>query len=120
MWNSNIAIHINRIILGLTMSVAGFLKLFVFKPAGVVGMLTSLSFPAPSFFAWVLILSEIIFGLAVLFNLKVEYTAFPLAIILIIAGLTFWGEWSGLLLHFAAASNLWFLAAKDHEHRHKK
>ncbi len=124
---------VNRILLGLLMLVPGLIKLFVFKPTGVTSMLSGLGFPIPMFFAWVLILSEIIFGIAILANWKVEFTAWPPLIILVIGGLVTpdWSnpQWPTILLHLVVASNYWLLASwackKDHmtgEHKmhHKK
>ena len=48
-------------------------------------MLTGINFIAPTFFAWVLLLSELIFGLAVLVGYKVKYTALPLAFVMLVA-----------------------------------
>ena len=59
---------VNRILLGLLILVAGLTKLFVFTPSGVVENVTGkivLFSWAPLFWAWVLILSEIIFGIAI-------------------------------------------------------
>lgn len=123
---------VNRILLGLLMLVPGVIKLFIFKPAGVTQMLSGLGFPIPGFFAWILILSEIIFGLAILANWKLEYTAWPPVIILVIAGLIT-PDWSNpqyptILLHLVAASNYWLLASwackthmtSDHKGMHHK
>ncbi|MDP4039612.1 MAG: DoxX family protein [Candidatus Pacearchaeota archaeon] len=108
--NEKTAWEVNRVILGLLMLVAGLLKLFVVKPAGVTGMLTGLGFPAPLFFAWVLLLSEIIFGIAILAKYKLEWTTWPPVIILVIAAFTAsWANWTTLILHIVAASNYWLL-----------
>ncbi|MBI2672436.1 DoxX family protein, partial [Candidatus Woesearchaeota archaeon] len=49
-----------RIVIGILFLLPGIMKLM--DPAGITGMLTGLGFPAPSLLAWVLLLSEIIFG----------------------------------------------------------
>ena len=108
---------LNRIVLGLLMLVAGLLKLFVMGPSAIVSMMSGIAIFAwaPMFWAWVLILSEILFGLAILAKWKLEWTTIPPAIIMVVAGLTvYWGNWSSLLLHFAAASNylLWMAMNK--------
>ena len=61
---------INRILLGLLMLVPGLLKLFVVGPTGVSGMMSGISIFAwaPFFWAWLLILAEIISGAAILAN----------------------------------------------------
>ena len=108
----HVASKVNWILLGLLMVVPGALKLFVSKPSAVVGMLTGLGFPAPSFFAWILILSEILFGVLILARWNLKYTTIPPMIIMVVAGLTvFWGQWPGLLLHLTAAANYWMLGA---------
>ena len=71
MFNKN-AGTVNRVLLGLLMLVPGLLKIFIMKPAAVVGMLSGFGFPVPTFFAWVLMLSEIVFGIAILANWKME------------------------------------------------
>ena len=124
---------VNRILLGLLMLVPGLIKLFVFKPSGVTGMLTGFGFPLPMFFAWLLIISEIIFGIAILANWRVQYTALPPIIILVIAMLVTlpWGEFSKIqastaLFHLVAASNYWLISqagrtkSKMHEIGHGK
>ena len=111
------ALTINRVLLGLAMLLPGLLKLFVMKPEAIVGMLGGLGFPAATFFAWILILSEIVFGAAILLNWKLNYTTIPPAIILIVASFTVhWGniptDWSTLpavLVHLGLASNYWLL-----------
>jgi putative oxidoreductase len=75
-----------RVTIGLMLLLAGINK--IKGPDNVVGMLTNLGFPAPTVFAWILILSEIIFGALVLIGWKVRYTTWPLAIILAVAWLT--------------------------------
>ena len=72
-----------RLTLGLLFVVAGIGKLL--DPEGISGMLGSLGFPAPTFFAWLLLLSEIVFGLAVLVGWKLNYTVWPLVVIMVVA-----------------------------------
>jgi len=75
-----------RIALGLLFIVPGLTKLMA--PSGVIGMLGSLGFPAPAFWGWLLLLSEIIFGLALVFGFKVKWTVWPLVIVLLVATFT--------------------------------
>ncbi|MEK6800631.1 MAG: DoxX family protein [Nanoarchaeota archaeon] len=108
----DLAMKVNWLLLGLLMLVAGLVKLFIMKPSAVVGMLSGMGFPAATFFAWILILSEIVFGALILAKWKLKYTVIPPMIILIIAAFaTNWGNWAGLLLHLLAASNYWVLGS---------
>ena len=107
----DIAHTVNRVLLGLVMIVPGLLKLFVLGPSAVVGMLSTLGFPAATFFAWLLILSEILFGAAVLIGWKLEYTAIVPAVILVIAGLLVYRkDYGSLLMHLVIASNFALIA----------
>ncbi len=72
-----------RVVIGILFLQAGINKFA--NPDGVVGMLTGIGFPAPVFFAWILLLSEIIFGALILVGYKVKYTAWPLVIIFLVA-----------------------------------
>ena len=101
------------ILLGLLMLVPGLMKLFVVKPAAVVGMLSAwtLFSWAPTFWAWLLILSEIVFGVLILARYKLKYTTIPPMIILLVAGL---GNFStsnltGLIFHLLAVVGYWGL-----------
>ena len=75
-----------RLALGIMFIIAGFNKFS--NPDGPIGMLTGLGFPAPTFFAWLLLLSEIVFGALVLIGWKVKYTVWPLVIVLAVAAFT--------------------------------
>ncbi len=72
-----------RIFLGLLFLVPGIFK--ITNPAGIIGMLGGLGFPLATFFGWLVILSEIGFGLALLLGYKVKYTVWPLIVIMIVA-----------------------------------
>lgn len=105
---------VNRILLGLLMLVPGLIKLFYMGSDAVTGMLSGMGFPAPAFFAWVLILSEIVFGLAILARWKLHYTVWPPIVIMLVAavlGLMNSGVTglSGFLLHLVAASAYFML-----------
>lgn len=65
---------------------AGVMKLM--GPDAITGMLGGLGFPAPAFWAWVLILAEVLGGLAVLVGFQLKYATVPLAIILLVAIVT--------------------------------
>jgi putative oxidoreductase len=75
-----------RVTLGALFLVMGINKFQ--DPEGIIGMLGGIGFPAAAFFGWLLLLSEIIFGAAILVGYKVRYTAWPLAIILAVALVT--------------------------------
>ena len=114
------ALMVNRILLALVMLVPAFFALFIWKPAGVIANLTGLGFPAPVFFAWLLIIVEVVFGLAVLFKWQLKYTVWPPIIILVVAAFTAWlGNWIQIVLHLAVASNFWLLGFSG-EGRHGK
>ena len=86
---------------------AGIGKLL--NPGGPTGMLQSLGFPVAGFFAWVLLLSEIVFGLSILVGWKVKYTAWPLAFILLVAVLLVTlpsGNWSSVFFHLLGIGSL--------------
>ena len=72
-----------RIGIGGLFITTGLTKLM--GPAGVVGMLSKIGFPAPTFWAWLLIFVELLFGVAVLTGFKLKYATVPLAIVLIVA-----------------------------------
>lgn len=72
-----------RVTIGLLFTLAGFNKVTGIE--GVTGMLSGMGFPVAVLFAWILALAELIFGVLVLVGYKTEYTAWPLAVILLIA-----------------------------------
>lgn len=74
-----------RIVIGLLFFIMGINKLS--NPDEITGMLASLGFPIAALFAWILILSEIIFGVLIFVGYKTKYTAWPLALILVVAWL---------------------------------
>lgn len=117
----NAAIKTHWILLGLLMLVPGLMKLFIMGPSAVSGMLSGIALFAwaPTFWAWVLILSEIIFGIAILAKWKLQYTVIPPMIILAVATLFVAINWSSLmqtawpnvLFHLLAISGYWMLGA---------
>jgi len=84
--NKGYGLAILRIVAGLLFLLPGIMKLM--DPAGITGMLIGLGFPAPSFLAWILLLSEIIFGASLIVGWKTKYTTWPLVIVLLVATLT--------------------------------
>lgn len=108
---------VNLVLLGLVMLLPGLMKLFIMKPSAVSGFLAGLGFPAPTFFAWILIIAEIGSGIAILTRWKIKHIVWLPIIILVIAGLTTsitWqsigqSQWPGFLMHIALASNYWLI-----------
>jgi len=72
-----------RVIIGLIFLIPGISKLM--DPSGITGMLEGLGFPAASAIAWLLLLTEIIFGAALILGFRLKYTVWPLVAILIVA-----------------------------------
>jgi uncharacterized membrane protein YphA (DoxX/SURF4 family) len=102
----------NRLLLGLLMLIPGLLKLFVMGSGVVTEMLLGIGFPVAGFFAWILILSEIIFGIAILTKWKLEYTVWPPIVIMLVAGFTVaWGNWPTFISHLVIASNYWMIGS---------
>ena len=75
-----------RVLLGLLFLIPGISKLM--NPDMIIGMLGGLGFPSAALFGWILILSEIVFGIALVVGFKVKYAVWPLIIILAVAILT--------------------------------
>ena len=106
-----------RIIIGPLFIITGLQKLF--NPSWIIGLLNGLNFPAATFLGWVLLLSELIFGIAVLVGWRAHYAVWPLAFILLIATLFVHlpGFFSGqpmaivtILFHlFGIAANYYYL-----------
>ncbi len=110
---------LNRVLLGLIFLVAGLMKLFVMGSGAVASMLDGLGFPAAVFFAWVLIVFEIVCGAAIIFNWQMKYTVWPPIIILVVATFTaHWANWGDMLIRLSLASSLliWGLH-KDHKEK---
>lgn len=106
--------RITMVLIGLVFLSAGLLKLFSSTPSGVGGYFLSLGIPAALFFAWVVLLSEIIFGLCVLGGFKLKYTVWPLVLIMLVAGFVAnWGAWNVLFMHLVIAANLVGLAISE-------
>ena len=99
----------NRVLLGAVMLVPGLLKLFVLKPATIQGMLSGLGFPIAGVLAWVLIIAEILTGIAILAKFKLEWATIPPVVILVVAAFTFHmtpqANWPNVIVHLALASN---------------
>lgn len=72
-----------RIPLGLMFVIIGLIK--IQDPSGIAGFLGSMGFPIPMFFAYLMFLTEIIFGATILTGYKVKYTVWPLVALLFFA-----------------------------------
>ena len=72
-----------RIGIGGIFLTTGIMK--IMNPPMVVGMLESMGFPGPTFWAWLLILVEILCGASVLVGFKLKWTTIPLAIVMLVA-----------------------------------
>lgn len=114
---------INRILLGLVMLIPGLAKLFAMGGEGVSAMLSGIALFswAPLFWAWVLILSEILFGIAILAKWKLEWTVIPPMIILLVSAFTVhWGNWPNLLIHLVVVSNYSLIAGWEKGKKKRK
>ena len=85
MENKDYSLSLLRIALGLLFLIPGIGKLMA--PEGVTQMLGGLGFPAPVVFAWILLLIEIIFGLALIIGFKTRFSVWPVFVVLLIATL---------------------------------
>tara|TARA_Y100000310_G_C20573206_1_gene759106 strand:+ start:704 stop:1102 length:399 start_codon:yes stop_codon:yes gene_type:complete len=72
-----------RLTLGLLFLLPGLSKLM--NPGMIIGMLGSMGIPAASLMGWIVILSEIVFGAAVLVGWKLKKTVWPLVVIMGVA-----------------------------------
>lgn len=72
-----------RVTLGLLFLVPGLQKLM--NPGMISGMLGGLGFPAPAFFAWLLLLAEIVCGAALIVGYQVKWAALPPIVVLLVA-----------------------------------
>ncbi len=72
-----------RVTVGLIMILPGISKLN--SPEMIIGLLGSLGFPLPTILGWLLIISEIAFGIAIILGWKLKYAIWPPVIILAVA-----------------------------------
>jgi uncharacterized membrane protein YphA (DoxX/SURF4 family) len=108
------AMMANWILLGLLMLIPGIMKIFIMGPDAVTGMLSGIALFAwaPAFWAWVLILSEIVFGVAILAKWKLKYTVIPPMVILAVAAFTVnIGNIPIVIMHLVVIANYWMLGA---------
>ena len=120
--SEEIANKFNWLMLGILMLAGGVVKLFMMGAAGVAGMLGAIGFPAPTFFAWILILAELGAGIAILARWKLEKIVW-LPIIIVLAAIPFYWKMpffagkiplqlTQTLVHITLASNFWLLGVK--------
>jgi putative oxidoreductase len=83
MLNSKYAPTLLRIGLGLLFLLPGLSKLA--NPAGIIGMLGGMGIPMATLMGWILILSEIGFGGALLVGYRVKKVVWPLLVIMVVA-----------------------------------
>lgn len=76
---------IQRIVLGLVFLIPGLGKLMD-GATGITGMLGNLGFPAAAFFGWLLVLVEIVAGLMLIVGWRVDIAAWPLVVLMLVAG----------------------------------
>ncbi|MBI4433199.1 DoxX family protein [Candidatus Uhrbacteria bacterium] len=83
----DVALLVLRLALGTVFIYHGYGKLFGAAPSipAFSGMLASLGFPLPAFFAWVVGLTEFFGGIAVVLGVFVSQAALLLAIIMAVA-----------------------------------
>ncbi len=74
--------------LGILFLAAGLMKLIFAGGSGITQMLAGIGFPIAGFFAWVLILVEILGGLALILGFKTKWASALLGIMMIVAILT--------------------------------
>lgn len=79
--------------------------------SGIAGMLGNMGFPAASALGWIVLLSEMIFGLALLVGWKVKYAVWPLVVILAVATIFVAvpnanGMWVNTLFHIVGVAAL--------------
>jgi len=91
-----------RVLIGVLFLITGVTK--ALNITGTAGFFGSLGIPGATFFAWLVMLVEIILGLALLVGWKVKYTVWPLVVILVIAvmlttGWTTGINWVNLMFH---------------------
>jgi len=75
-----------RIFLGLLFLAPGLMKLM--NPDSIIGMLGGMGFPLAALFGWIVIISEVLGGLALILGYKVKWAVWPLVIVLLVATIT--------------------------------
>lgn len=107
------AVTANRFLLGLLMLVPGLYKFFVIGAGNVSGMLSGFGFPIPVVLAWVLMIAEVVTGIAIIANFNIRLSVIPPMIIMIVAGIVTFSPQGipQLLMHLTLATNYWVFGA---------
>ncbi len=108
--NANYGIALVRVVLGLLFLVPGIMKLT--NPQMIIGMLEGIGFPVAALFGWLVIIFEILCGIALIVGWKTKWAVWPVIVIMIVAtiivapGQLAAGNPSGLLFHLLAIAGL--------------
>ncbi|MBI2661811.1 DoxX family protein [Candidatus Woesearchaeota archaeon] len=81
--NSRYGPAILRVFLGLLFIVPGITKLM--NPAGIIGLVGKIGFPIAPLFGWIVIISELVCGAALIAGYKLKYAVWPLVVIMGVA-----------------------------------
>ncbi|MBI2108154.1 DoxX family protein [Candidatus Woesearchaeota archaeon] len=81
--NSRYGPAILRVFLGLLFIVPGITKLM--NPAGIIGLVGKIGFPIAPIFGWIVIISELVCGAALIAGYKLKYAVWPLVVIMGVA-----------------------------------
>lgn len=94
-----------RLGIGSLFLVAGIFKFI--DPTKITGLLQNLGFPFSEFWAWLLVLVELLGGTAVLTGYKLKWVTPPLAVVLIVATVTVaYKQPTNLMIHIALLSGV--------------
>lgn len=109
---------LNLVFLGIVMLVSGLVYLLYVTPQGLANMFTLLGFPVPIYLAWIVIIVEILLGLAILGQWKLRISSTISAVILVVMAVTFYfygpgkyqgaPNWEAILVYLALATNYLF------------
>lgn len=83
--NTDRALFLLRLVIGIAFVYHGYQKLFVMGPEGVAGFFASLNIPLATLFAWLVSLLEFVGGIALIMGLATRITATLLAITMVAA-----------------------------------
>lgn len=101
----------NKALLGLLMLVPGLMKLFSLTSTAEMLSKITLFSSAPLFWTWILVMSEITFGFAILVDYKLKYSIIPPITILLLGILIVHiGNVSMILLNLVAITAYLMLA----------
>lgn len=106
-----------RVVIGALFIVPGISKLFNLE--GITGFFISLGLPAAEAMVWLVLVCEIVFGLAVIAGWRVKYSVWPLVVIMVVAlatavipqALKSSMAWTSVLFHLLAIAVLVYISA---------